>query len=112
MKKTSLFLCLIAIAFIPIASWSQQEDAEPDHSYKPMQFKLNEDGSKYMRFITWHQMWLQGGSEQQGPKFSIRRSGVLAYAQISPRFLILGMRKTAYLLARYYGSLWHRLFYC
>ncbi|APY07232.1 hypothetical protein BWZ20_02445 [Winogradskyella sp. J14-2] len=89
MKKTSLFLFLVAIALVPIASWAQQEDAEPDHSYKPMQFKLNEDGSKYMRFITWHQMWLQGGSEQQGPKFSIRRSRILAYAQISPRFLIL-----------------------
>lgn len=89
MKKSSLFLFLLAIAFIPIASWGQQEDAEPDHSYKPMQFKLNEDGSKYMRFITWHQMWLQGGSEQKGPKFSIRRSRILAYAQISPRFLIL-----------------------
>lgn len=89
MKKTSLLLFLVAIAFIPIVSWGQQEDAEPDHSYKPMQFKLNEDGSKYMRFITWHQMWLQGGSEQKGPKFSIRRSRILAYAQISPRFLIL-----------------------
>ncbi len=87
MKKTILFL--FVIVFIPIATWGQQEDSEPDHSYKPLQVKLNEDGSKYIRFILWHQMWLQGGSEQKGPKFSIRRSRVLAYAQISPRFLIL-----------------------
>ncbi|WP_157957234.1 porin [Winogradskyella tangerina] len=87
MKKT--LLILFAMVMIPIATWGQQEDSEPDHSYKPLQVKLNEDGSKYIRFILWHQMWLQGGSEQKGPKFSIRRSRVLAYAQISPRFLIL-----------------------
>ncbi|WP_299522460.1 hypothetical protein [Winogradskyella sp.] len=89
MKKTSLALFLLALFFIPFAGWGQQEDSEPDHTYKPLQVKLNDDGSKYIRFILWHQMWLQGGSEQKGPKFSIRRSRVLAYAQISPRFLIL-----------------------
>ncbi len=62
---------------------------EPDRSYKPMTVKLNDEGSKYIRFITWHQMWLQTGSEQEGTSFSIRRSRFLAYAQITPRFLIL-----------------------
>lgn len=62
---------------------------EVDHSYKPLTLKLNDDGSKYIRFITWHQMWLQTGSEQDALTFSIRRSRFLAYAQISPRFLIL-----------------------
>lgn len=75
--------------FIPITIWCQQEDSEPDHTYKPLQLKLNDDGSKYIRFITWHQMWLQGTSQQKGPRFSIRRSRFLAYAQISPKFLIL-----------------------
>ena len=28
-----------------------------DHSYKPLTLKLNEDGSKYVRLIMWHQMW-------------------------------------------------------
>ncbi|MDG1729736.1 MAG: hypothetical protein P8K68_03760 [Algibacter sp.] len=34
-------------------------------------------------------MWLQAGSEQKGLRHSIRRSRVLAFAQISPKFLIL-----------------------
>ncbi|GAB4156465.1 MAG: hypothetical protein Tsb0033_07110 [Winogradskyella sp.] len=89
MKKTRLLLCLLALGFIPIASWGQQEDAEPDHSYKPLQVKLNEDGSKYIRFITWHQLWLEANSNQKSLRYSIRRSRFLAYAQISPRFLIL-----------------------
>jgi hypothetical protein len=88
-QKSSLILMLLALGFIPICIFGQQEDSEIDHSYRPLQVKLDEDGGKYIRFITWHQMWLQGGSEQQGPKFSIRRSRVLVYAQISPKFLIL-----------------------
>lgn len=89
MKKTSLIVFLFAMVFIPIATWAQQEDSEPDHTYKPLQLKLNEDGSKYVRFIMWHQLWLEGNSEQKSARFSIRRSRFLAYAQISPRFLIL-----------------------
>lgn len=87
MKKISLILLMMVL--IPSANWAQQEDMEPDHSYKPLTVKLDEDGKKYIRFITWHQMWLQGASEQKGPKFQIRRSRFLAYAQISPRFLLL-----------------------
>ena len=74
---------------VPFLGSSQEETQEVDHSYKPMQIRLNEDGSKYLRFITWHQMWLQAGSEQKGLRHSIRRSRVLAFAQISPKFLIL-----------------------
>ncbi|HPI12010.1 MAG TPA: hypothetical protein PLK63_13295 [Catalimonadaceae bacterium] len=65
-----------------------------------IKFKLNEDGSKYMRFITWHQVWVRynqnnSGSARQGvPQtetvdFGIRRSRFLFLTQISPRFLIL-----------------------
>ena len=72
-----------------------------DHSYKPLTLKLNEDGSKYLRLILWNQFWLRstennpGTADPAGDKaarsFDIgtRRSRVLAYAQISPRFLIL-----------------------
>lgn len=67
----------------------QQEDMKATHEYKPLQAKLNEDGSKYVRFIMWHQLWLEGNSNQESARFSIRRSRFLAYAQISPRFLIL-----------------------
>jgi hypothetical protein len=80
-----------------------------DHSYKPLTLKINEDGSKYVRFIIWHQMWatatqnnpdtrdargeLIDGSDGSKSAWStdvaLRRSRFLAYAQISPRALIL-----------------------
>lgn len=80
-----------------------------DHTYKPLTLKLNEDGSKYVRFIMWHQFWatatqnnpdtkdVQGafvdGSENADKAWStdiaLRRSRFLAYAQISPRAMIL-----------------------
>lgn len=72
-----------------------------DHSYKPMTLKLNEDGSKYIRFITWHQFWatftqnnpgttdINGNQQSSTFDLALRRSRFLAYAQISPRFLIL-----------------------
>lgn len=56
---------------------------------------LNEDGSKYFRLITWHQMWATtsqlGGTDAPDPSlnFTLRRSRFLMYAQINKRFLIL-----------------------
>ncbi len=75
------------LLLLPMLGICQKE--EVDHSYKPLMLKLNDSGSKYIRFIVWHQMWLQTSSETKGMDFSIRRSRVLAYSQISPRFLIL-----------------------
>lgn len=72
-----------------------------DHSYKPMTLKLDDKGSKFIRFITWHQFWLShtannpgtldinGNDQKSSPDFGIRRSRFLVHAQISPRFLIL-----------------------
>ncbi|MEM9835934.1 MAG: porin [Bacteroidota bacterium] len=71
-----------------------QDGSDVDHSYKPLKLNLNEKGDKYVRFILWHQMWAttnnlanEGSRLQLTP--SIRRSRVLAFAQVSPRFLIL-----------------------
>lgn len=61
---------------------------------------LNEDGSKYIRFITWHQIWARYNENNTGSlrnnvgvnhttDFGIRRSRFLTYSQISPRFLVL-----------------------
>jgi len=65
-----------------------------------IKFKLNEDGSKYMRFITWNQVWARynqnnQGSARQGVNqnetfdIGVRRSRFLFLTQISPRFLIV-----------------------
>ena len=31
-----------------------------------LKIKLNEDGSKYIRFITWHQVWLKYNQNNDG----------------------------------------------
>lgn len=79
-----------------------------DHSYKPLTLKLNDSGSKYVRFIMWHQIWATATQNNPGTvdvngnkidgtgdkgawstDLAIRRSRFLAYAQISPRAMIL-----------------------
>ena len=61
---------------------------------------LNEDNSKYIRFITWHQVWTRynqnnSGSTLKDRSFTstfdigLRRSRFLFYAQLDDRFLIL-----------------------
>ena len=65
-----------------------------------LKFKVNDDGSKYMRFIAWNQIWLR--SQELNPGSMIadepstsntdianRRLRLLAYAQISPRYMIV-----------------------
>lgn len=89
-KLTVLVLLLIGIS----GQAQAQDKPEVDHSYKPLKIDFSEDGSKYLRFIIWHQHWSQTNnlavedSKAQLTHF-VRRSRMLAYAQISPRFLIL-----------------------
>ncbi|WP_130733823.1 hypothetical protein [Flavobacterium sp. J27] len=63
-----------------------------------LKVKINEDGTKYFRIISWAQFWAQhnsdrpldaNGNEQADLNFSLRRARVLMYAQISSDFLIL-----------------------
>lgn len=65
-----------------------------------LKVKMNEDGSKYIRFIVWNQMWARyiqnnpgttvAGTPSNGTfDLGARRLRFLAYAQISPRYLIL-----------------------
>ncbi len=74
--------------------YSQDKPNEADHSYQPLTLKLDDSGHKYIRFITWHQIWvttnnLDVDDSKLQLSTSIRRSRFLAYAQVSPKFLIL-----------------------
>ena len=64
--------------------------------------KLNLDttGKKYVRMLTWHQVWLRynennpgstinGDASSSQTDMSLRRSRFLIYAQINPNFLVL-----------------------
>lgn len=65
-----------------------------------LKFNLNEEGNKYLRFILWNQIWVSStdlnpgtmiGDEPQSTyeDIGLRRLRLLAYAQISPRYMIL-----------------------
>ncbi|HKK78599.1 MAG TPA: hypothetical protein VJ933_03175 [Phaeodactylibacter sp.] len=95
MKRITYFglIALFAFSFVQ-STKAQDRAAEPDYSYKPLKLSLNEDGSKYVRFIIWHQQWMQTNNlavddASLQVTHLARRSRFLAYAQISPRFLIL-----------------------
>ncbi len=65
-----------------------------------LKLPLNQEGNKYVRFIFWNQFWAQSIDNNPGTvingeesrttmDFGARRMRLLAYAQISPRYLIL-----------------------
>jgi hypothetical protein len=80
---------------------SAADEFKMDHDYKPLTLKLSDDGSKYIRFLIWNQMWIKATENNPGTlgvdglpsnssaTLGIRRARLLAYAQVSPRFLIL-----------------------
>ena len=65
-----------------------------------MKVNISPDGSKYLRFITWHQVWsrytennsntLRAPGKLQSDQFdfALRRSRLIILAQLNPRFLI------------------------
>ncbi|GGG43742.1 hypothetical protein GCM10011378_20140 [Hymenobacter glacieicola] len=65
-----------------------------------MKVNLSPDGSKYLRFITWHQVWTRytknntgtlrapGKPQDDQLDFSLRRSRLIVLSQLNPRFLI------------------------
>lgn len=93
MKNKYLFLLL----FLFIVSFLGFSQGSTEYT-GGMKVKLNEDGSKYFRIISWAQFWAQhsdnqtlnaNGNEEADLNFSIRRARVLMYAQITNKFLIL-----------------------
>lgn len=85
------------IATVILLSLKGFSQGSPDYG-AGMKFNLNEDGSKYVRVISWAQMWTQynsdrpldtKGNEQANVDFSLRRARVLLYSQLNKDFLIL-----------------------
>ena len=91
-----LFTRILTLTLLLIAIGLQLQAQEDgiDHSYKPLTLKLDDSGHKYIRFIVWHQHWtvtnnLAVDDATLQLTHLARRSRFLAYAQISPRFLVL-----------------------
>lgn len=92
MKTKLLILACFFLTFQYLFS-----QGSPDYS-GGLKVKLNDDGSKYFRVISWAQV--QGsyngdrgldanGNKQNDLNFNLRRARVLMFAQISKKFLIL-----------------------
>ena len=93
MKKTILILSLLMFSGLVFSQGS------PDYG-GGLKFNLNPEGTKYMRFIAWNQIWLRSSEMNPGTMIGdevitkqedigLRRLRLLAYAQISPRYMIV-----------------------
>lgn len=83
----------LAIICFLLASWQTAfSQGSPDYN-GGLKVKLNEDGSKYVRFITWGQAQLNfnldAPDDQSASSFQLRRARFLAFSQFNKRFLIL-----------------------
>lgn len=91
-----VFGLFLAVFLFPLVARPQGSDLYG----RGIKVNIDESGSKYIRMITWHQMWVRYNENNEGSlrneepqtrtfDVGIRRSRFLAFAQISPRFLIL-----------------------
>ena len=82
MKKILLIIAVMicSVQFI-LGQDKVKGDAIPDPTideYKPLTVKLNEDGSKFLRFVIWRQFWL---TEQKKCKEQIQNDPQAAQGQ-------------------------------
>lgn len=88
-----------ATAFLSLTSMSAFAQ-NSEHYGAGLKMNLNAEGNKYVRFLLWNQIWARHNDNNPGtlvngsPSSStmdvgIRRARILAYAQISPRYMIL-----------------------
>ena len=94
LRKITLFT-ILSFCFVNFA----MAQGSPDYG-TGMKINLNADGTKYLRFIFWNQIWARSvknnpgtlvGEEPADRTFDIgaRRIRTIAYAQLSPRYLVL-----------------------
>lgn len=59
--------------------------------YKPLKFNLNEEGTQWVRFITWHQIWLRGIQNNPGTTvLGQEQDATVDVGLRRARFLVLG----------------------
>ena len=98
MKITHLFLILLLGNVLLANPVVAQEKIKPkddfDTAYKPLILNMDEEGSKYIRFILWHQQWattnnLRAEDADLRVNSFTRRARLLMYAQMNSRLLVL-----------------------
>ncbi len=92
------FVTAIALLFVIHQSQIRAQGTEEYGS--GLKVNLDSTGKKYIRFLTWHQVWLRHNENNPGSLINgeesksqwdmgFRRSRFLFYAQLNPNFLIL-----------------------
>lgn len=96
MKKATLITAAIAM----MAASHNATAQNSEHYGAGLKLGLNPEGSKYVRFLVWNQIWaryndnnpgtlVNGTPSSSSMDIGARRLRMLAYAQISPRYLVL-----------------------
>lgn len=98
MKKGNLIRMFL---FLMIGLVSEIGFAQGTDNYGAgLKINLDSTGKKFVRFITWHQVWIRANENNPGSlvngsassaqmDMGLRRSRFLAYAQVTPNFLIV-----------------------
>lgn len=88
MKKSKLILCVVFLIAIQF-SFSQ---GSPDYN-GGFKIKFNDDGSKYLRVISWGQFQAiydnEAAEDESKTSFNVRRARVLLLSQINKKFLLV-----------------------
>jgi hypothetical protein len=99
MKKKSLFNVCIMLGLL-IAGGTHAWSQGSENYGSGLKINLDSSGKKYVRFIMWNQIWARAIDHNPGTQVNgenvdrtldigARRIRFLAYAQITPRYLIL-----------------------
>lgn len=90
--RLSIFALLSLVLLTPV--FAQEKTVKKSDPLQPLIFKLNDAGDRYVRVMTWHQLWLTSGDLGVNQPLRItpmlRRARLLGYAQLSQRLLMLG----------------------
>lgn len=96
--KNKFVLAVLSMLILPGVDHLMAQGS--DNYGSGIKINLDTSGKKFVRMITWHQVWLRNnqnnpGSTVNGERsssqwdMSLRRSRLLLYSQITPNFLIL-----------------------
>lgn len=96
MKRVKCYFTSLLMTAGSLAATAQNSD----HYGSGLKMNLTPEGNKYVRFLIWNQIWtryndnnpgtlVNGSPSQSTMDIGARRLRILAYAQISPRYLIL-----------------------
>jgi hypothetical protein len=90
LRILTIFLTTTILLFPKILSSQKAQDEKP---FKPIKIELNDDGSTYIRLIFWNQLWVNtnnlDGDDNLSLTTSVRRSRLLAFAEINSRVMIV-----------------------